>query len=287
LSSASSASLTFHLWGITPGQEGCPGDFLYMGSSTDGTSFLGTRYCGNWTNGNNGNGYHRAVVDLANRLGQSQVWIAFHFYSDSSVTNAGFAIDDMTLSVTPHQSTVQHMIYLPAIARNWSPPPPTATPVPGPADPCLVVFGEETPSSPPPFVVGCAPTSGRPPVEAWRRDPRSGAYIGFDTTFKDNQGGILYSCSIDIQRRADGRLLSYSGTCNGKDMTAFNQSVTNRYDRYGGLLGANAAKTHADGYSYQLEITRYCPTARDATGYAVKVFAPPYNGEEAPRGTCR
>jgi hypothetical protein len=100
LSSATTASLTYHFWGRTEGGNGCPYDFFFVGNSTDAQSYLGSGYCGNWSNGGAGNGYHQRTLDLSNRLGQSQVWVAFVLVSDSSVTDIGITIDDVTLDIT-------------------------------------------------------------------------------------------------------------------------------------------------------------------------------------------
>ncbi|MFQ5613135.1 MAG: fibronectin type III domain-containing protein [Anaerolineae bacterium] len=100
LSNATAASLTFHFWGRTEGATGCPFDFFFVGSSINNVDFSGSFYCGDWTNGTAGNGYHRRTLDLSSRLGQSQVWVAFVLSSDGSITDSGITIDDVTLDVT-------------------------------------------------------------------------------------------------------------------------------------------------------------------------------------------
>jgi hypothetical protein len=128
LSNATAASLTYHFWGQTEGVSGCPFDRLFVGSSTNGVNFSGQGHCGNATNGPAGNGYYQGTLNLSNRLGQSQVWVAFAFVSDSSITFNGITIDDVTLNVTTGNN---FKIYLPVIMRNFAPlssDTPTATP---------------------------------------------------------------------------------------------------------------------------------------------------------------
>ena len=57
LRNATSASVTFYLWGRTEYKADCSYDFLFAGSSIDGDQFSGGRYCGDWTTGSDGNGY--------------------------------------------------------------------------------------------------------------------------------------------------------------------------------------------------------------------------------------
>jgi hypothetical protein len=127
LSTAANAALAFHLWGEAEAYEFCSHDHLFVGSSTDGSSFLGTRYCGDWRDGDDGNGYHEQTLDLSGRLGESQVWVGFHLVSDSSTTYSGFTIDDVVLSTG-------ESAYLPLALREYSSggDTPTPTPVPTP-----------------------------------------------------------------------------------------------------------------------------------------------------------
>jgi cell division septation protein DedD len=99
LRGASAASLTYHFWGRTEVSQTCAFDFLFVGSSADGSNFAGPRYCGNWTGGDAGNGYYQRALDLSGQLGQAEVWVAFVLASDSSVTDNGIAIDDITLDI--------------------------------------------------------------------------------------------------------------------------------------------------------------------------------------------
>lgn len=100
LTNAGSANLTYHFWGQTEGGTNCPFDSLSVMSSIDGQNFSGQGHCGDATTGTAGNGYYQANLDLSNRLGQSQVWIAFRFVSDTSITFNGITVDDVTLDVT-------------------------------------------------------------------------------------------------------------------------------------------------------------------------------------------
>lgn len=99
LSNATSATLSYHLRGTTEAGTNCPYDYLFVGSSTDGAQFSGSRTCGALTSGLDGNGYYWRTLDLRSRLGQSQVWVAFAFVSDSSNAYSGFHIDDVALNV--------------------------------------------------------------------------------------------------------------------------------------------------------------------------------------------
>jgi hypothetical protein len=123
LHNAMSASLTFHLWGRTEFHPQCNFDFLFVGSSTDATNFSqGLQACGNLTTGTAGNGYHRQTLNLNSRLGQRQVWIAFVLSSDSSVTDNGITIDDITLDINSTVTTTP-------TASPTSTSSPTASPI--------------------------------------------------------------------------------------------------------------------------------------------------------------
>ena len=146
LSHATGADATFHVWGRTAGAENCPWDFLYAGSSIDGANFLGSRLCGDWTQGNAGNGYHQYTIDLSSRLGERQVWLGFLFLSNASTTDIGFTIDDIILDVSGSESTntptptstptatveftPAGSIYLPITIKRYPPPTPTPTATP-------------------------------------------------------------------------------------------------------------------------------------------------------------
>lgn len=103
LSGELAASLTFHVWGRNEvGEPGtsCSWDYLFAGSSLDGSTFTGTRYCGTFQSGTDGNGYYRYTIDLSTQRGQSQVWVAFAFKSNDSAVfsdDVGITVDDITL----------------------------------------------------------------------------------------------------------------------------------------------------------------------------------------------
>jgi uncharacterized protein YfaP (DUF2135 family) len=107
LADATSAELIFYLVGQSEGGDQCSYDSIFAGSSTDGSSFRGYRYCGDWTGGPDSNGYSRLTLDLASRLGEGQVWILFKFVSDSSLGDNGFTIDDVALHISggPSEAT--------------------------------------------------------------------------------------------------------------------------------------------------------------------------------------
>lgn len=129
LSQAASATLNFYFYGRTEGGTGCPYDYLFAGSSSDGVNFSGPGWCGDWTNGSAGNGFYAYTLDLASRVGQSQVWIAFVLKSDSSITNIGMTIDDITLDVVSSATATPTPTYTPSPTAT-PPPTPTSTPTP-------------------------------------------------------------------------------------------------------------------------------------------------------------
>jgi hypothetical protein len=141
LTGASSASLTFYLWGQAEYNASCLYDYLYAGSSVDGSSFSnGVFYCGDWTGGGAGNGYYQETIDLSSRLGASQVWVGFALISDFSETYQGFTLDDLTLTIngvpttqtpTPTQSPTPTHTTAPATATPTQSCTPTATPTGG------------------------------------------------------------------------------------------------------------------------------------------------------------
>jgi hypothetical protein len=97
LSDAISAELTFHMWGKTAPSSAAWPDALYVGSSIDASSFLLEAHLGDITGGDEGNGYHRWTLDLSDRLGEAEVWIAFLFLTDGTDVDIGITIDDITL----------------------------------------------------------------------------------------------------------------------------------------------------------------------------------------------
>jgi len=98
LADATAASLDFQLWMKTePASGGNFYDYVFYGVSTNGTNFSGRQTAGN------SNGWGAASLDfseVAGTLGASEVWFAFVFVSDTSVTDEGVYIDDVELNVT-------------------------------------------------------------------------------------------------------------------------------------------------------------------------------------------
>ena len=131
LSTATSASLNFRLWGKSQSEPACSYDFLYAGSSVDKNSFRGARYCGGWTGGSEANGYYARQIDLSDRLGEKAVWIAFMFRSDSATTDIGMTVDDIVLQasvgVSPTPTTPQAADTTTPTATATETPRPTAT----------------------------------------------------------------------------------------------------------------------------------------------------------------
>ena len=142
LTDATSASLTFYVWGESEYEAACPYDYLYLGSSTNGASFSnGMFYCGDATGGPAGNGYYQETLDLSSRLGESQVWIGFEFVTDGSFDYSGFTLDDLTLAVntttiTPTWTATPTQTPTPTQTAT-----PTRTPTPtSPATPAQAVY---------------------------------------------------------------------------------------------------------------------------------------------------
>lgn len=132
LSTATGASLTFRLWGQAEAGTSSCYDYLFAGQSTDGSSFSGNRYCGDWTAGDAGNGYYQRTLDLGAVVGSSQVWIAFKFGSDSSIVYGGIHVDDIVLDVTTPTPTFTPT-FTPTNTPTHTPTPtntPTRTPTP-------------------------------------------------------------------------------------------------------------------------------------------------------------
>lgn len=205
------------------------------------------------------------------------------------------------------RDNARHTIYLPGIARNWSPSTPTRTPTPTatstptltptptststptatptatstpvPSLPCLFVLGHGLGSALPPRYAGCGPTTGS--ISIVPEFSGSGAVIGIEYTIRENDQ-ITYRASIDIQRESNGRIRSYNGTVLKPGAFAFTQTITNRYNVYGGLEGADVIKVADGGGQYDMEIIKYCPLpTENLVGYKVR-----YNGQTTSVGIC-
>lgn len=137
LSTAASAQLTFYLYGQTEFESNCSFDGLFIGASSDGYTFYGNIFCGDWTDGSETNQYHRITLDLSEWAGMNEVYVAFNFYSDYEVNDIGFHIDNLHLTMdtepgTPVPTTPPPpgiaFLHLPIVFRDY-PPLPTPTPV--------------------------------------------------------------------------------------------------------------------------------------------------------------
>jgi hypothetical protein len=67
-------------------------DLFRWGASTNGNDFVGYQDTGNTY------GWMAEVFDLADWIGESEVWIAFTFLSNESVTEDGVFVDDVLLT---------------------------------------------------------------------------------------------------------------------------------------------------------------------------------------------
>jgi C1A family cysteine protease len=100
LTNTNAAELRARLWTHTESPS-YAWDVVFIGASINGTNFYGTGYYGDW-------GWEEQVLDFANvytlgnLLGQSNVWIAFVFDTDSSVayTEGGY-VDNVLLRKCP------------------------------------------------------------------------------------------------------------------------------------------------------------------------------------------
>jgi hypothetical protein len=103
LSDATSAIVTYYIWGSTEwdGTDACPYDRFTIQGYTDANAYDYNYYCGNWTQGSDGNGYFKRTLNLSHMLGpgQGNAWLKLEFSSDSSAGDIGMFIDDITLAV--------------------------------------------------------------------------------------------------------------------------------------------------------------------------------------------
>lgn len=99
LSDASSATLEFAFWLDSECQgTNCAdkADRLWAMASTDGTTFRGAWWAGDWAHdpGAHPGGWNERALDLASFVGHEEVWIGFSFDSDGTVGYAGGALVD-------------------------------------------------------------------------------------------------------------------------------------------------------------------------------------------------
>jgi len=94
LSDAQDAYVTFQHWTKTETSF----DFLKYMASTDGTNFYGAGLSGDWTPWEFRNFDLTNVYTLGDLCGEPQVWIAFIFTSDSSITYEGSFLDEISIT---------------------------------------------------------------------------------------------------------------------------------------------------------------------------------------------
>jgi hypothetical protein len=94
LADATAADLKFDWWSDT--EYGY--DAFFWGASTDGDEYFGTIVTGDWSSWTTGQLLDLSdVPTLGDLLGEDQVWIAFMFGSDSSITDKGSFVDNVLL----------------------------------------------------------------------------------------------------------------------------------------------------------------------------------------------
>lgn len=126
LAQATSAKLSFYLYGTSEGDAQCRFDYFYVGSAVTTTFFGPYYYCGDWTTGRDGSGYYKITLDLTRHLGYEQVRVGFLFQSDDSFVFDGFIIDDVSIEVSLAPTPTSTSTPLPT-ATLPSTPSPTAT----------------------------------------------------------------------------------------------------------------------------------------------------------------
>ena len=162
LRQSTAARLEFKLWLLTEYQY----DYLHCCVSIDGTDFSCLSATGN------SQGWDDLYLDLTDVIGQSQVWIAFVFRSDSSVTRShGADVDDVVLKAnfigpsdtpTPTPTGTPTATHTPTTTRTRTPTPtwtPTRTRTPTPT-PTWTPTGTRTPTRTPTWT----PTGTRTPT---------------------------------------------------------------------------------------------------------------------------
>ena len=137
LSAYINGTLTFYLhgsseWNPNP-ERVCDwqaDDLVFVGAGTSMSpeDILGYPFCGDWTSG-----YYERTIDLnqLNVIGQSQVYLALFFYSEEdNVTDTGFTIDDLLLTLEQPTSPTSTPTSVPTLTPTPTSPP-TLTPTPG------------------------------------------------------------------------------------------------------------------------------------------------------------
>jgi hypothetical protein len=94
LADATAAELIFDWWSDTEHEY----DAFFWGASTNGDDYYGTMVTGDWASWTTDEVLDLSdVPTLGSLLGEEQVWIAFAFGSDSSVTDRGSFVDNVLL----------------------------------------------------------------------------------------------------------------------------------------------------------------------------------------------
>jgi len=93
LSDASDGKLSFQIWFKVYSSE----DWFFWGASTDGRYFQGYKTTGTSSGGWINVSYNLADPGFPDIIGQSEVWIAFIFYSDASGTDKGVFLDSIVV----------------------------------------------------------------------------------------------------------------------------------------------------------------------------------------------
>lgn len=266
LRGATSASLTFHMWGVIESSTTCAFDYFFVGSSTDNQQFSGDRYCGNWTTGSDGNGYYRRTLNLSNRLGQSQVWVAFVLRSDFSVVFNGMTIDDVTLDVVG-----------PTPPTPSTPPTPTDTPTPTPtASPTFTPPAPQRIAANLPLVMRQVPPTPTPtptpvvPIWRWQHGQRLFNGLHF---INANRGWAVGEWGLIVRTDDGGQTWSpqVSGTTTTLNAVQFvNANVGWAIGDSGTILhttdGGASWRTQSSPYAIKLEVMSFVDTQRGWIG---------------------
>jgi len=108
LADATDAKVDFWLWLKSESDY----DFVDCMASTDGTYFYGTAWWGDSGGWQFSSFDLTNVYTLGNLCGQPQVWIAFIFTSDDTITNKGAFVDDIVLrKYVPSEAGWTFMVY--------------------------------------------------------------------------------------------------------------------------------------------------------------------------------
>lgn len=217
LSNATSAALNFYIRGRTQSGQNCPFDGVAFGASTNGTNFNGPALCGGNTTGPDGNGYTKLALDLQGLVGQPQVWLALIFFSDASITDIGYTLDDLALVVaggTPTNTPTRT-----ATPTTTATATPTRTPgqllAPVAYLPLAVKAQAPSPTPTPTTQPTLTPTTqpgGKPRDGHWAGSTSQGKAIGFDVL----SGGTRYNAfAIGVQNGGCGVSITISSGSGG------------------------------------------------------------------------